>query len=501
MAGNVGAMLTELIALFRLKPTAHLAPAAEAAGAVAGVGVKADGSMVRGDTGVAIATGGGGLVSSTAYADAAALEVAFPAAANAGKLGLVGASAPYTIYAATVGAWAAAGPGGGASAFTDLTDKTTVDMAAINTPLAADFAEKADLFAAMDVTAGTTLTASHINRQLRYTSAGSGDLTIASGIAAAAHWFSVVVPDTNPTGVPTLITPDSPAKSVTGSISKSILAEFKGIGNGYTVGTTDPAAAGMDAWTAICDRFESGYGFAAPNGGTSSYQGVGHGTGAIVDSSAAATATMAGTNPTTATNRIQYTTAATTNRLAGIQFSTGTYARMDSPGGPKCIALCGGIEDTSPTLGQMSLAFGSDGGLAVAVGAEPSASALQQVALILDSPGTDTNVQVFFKGAHATPTKFDMGPDWARAGLGKTLITAAWFVSSDNLTHTIRAKNHNTKVTYVRSFTAAGDFGGDATKLPSISTLRFCQQIIRGNKGEAVNLIACASTVSRGLPV
>lgn len=52
----------------------------------------------------------------------------------------VGTTVPYVKYWCNGQTWAAAGGGGGASAFTDLTDKTTADLPTINTPLASALA-------------------------------------------------------------------------------------------------------------------------------------------------------------------------------------------------------------------------------------------------------------------------------------------------------------------------------------------------------------------------
>ena len=56
----------------------------------------------------------------------------------------VGTTVPYVKYWCNGQTWAAAG-GGGASAFTDLTDKTTADIPGTNAPLAAALALKAPL--------------------------------------------------------------------------------------------------------------------------------------------------------------------------------------------------------------------------------------------------------------------------------------------------------------------------------------------------------------------
>ena len=56
----------------------------------------------------------------------------------------VGTTVPYVKYWCNGQTWAAAG-GGGASAFTDLTDKATADLPVINTPLGSALAAKAPL--------------------------------------------------------------------------------------------------------------------------------------------------------------------------------------------------------------------------------------------------------------------------------------------------------------------------------------------------------------------
>lgn len=56
-------------------------------------------------TAAAFAAPGAGSSALGPYADAIALETAFPAAANAGRFAQVGATAPYTIYASTGTAW------------------------------------------------------------------------------------------------------------------------------------------------------------------------------------------------------------------------------------------------------------------------------------------------------------------------------------------------------------------------------------------------------------
>lgn len=96
---------------------------------------------------------GGGYVSTTAYTSAAALEAAFPAASNSGKQGLVGSSAPYSVYVSNGTSWVQTGGSSGAtpaaSAFTSRA-LTTADngaplvcggsqTATVNTGLGAGF--------------------------------------------------------------------------------------------------------------------------------------------------------------------------------------------------------------------------------------------------------------------------------------------------------------------------------------------------------------------------
>jgi hypothetical protein len=74
---------------------------------------------------------GGGLVSTTSYASAAALETAFPAASNSGKLGLVGG----VLYVSNGTAWAATG---------SSTSRVTPEITLFTVPLRADTSQLAN---------------------------------------------------------------------------------------------------------------------------------------------------------------------------------------------------------------------------------------------------------------------------------------------------------------------------------------------------------------------
>lgn len=83
---------------------------------------------------------------------------------------------------------------GGASAFTDLTDKATADLPVINTPLQNALASKAVAYAPVTLTGNTTLTrAAHYNRQIIVTTAGSVTLTATGTDAIAGDFISVDV--------------------------------------------------------------------------------------------------------------------------------------------------------------------------------------------------------------------------------------------------------------------------------------------------------------------
>jgi hypothetical protein len=108
---------------------AGLTSAQLAAGAVAPAAVSSTGSILGADG----APVSGGLVSTTSYASAAALESAYPAASNGGKQGIVGTA----IYYSNGTAWTATG---GASSWSGLSDKATANLPVENAPLAAALA-------------------------------------------------------------------------------------------------------------------------------------------------------------------------------------------------------------------------------------------------------------------------------------------------------------------------------------------------------------------------
>ena len=87
------------------------------------------------------------------------------------------------------------GAGGGSTTFAGLTDKTTADLPAINTPLATALAAKATAYASVPLSANTTLTrAAHYNRLIVVdTTAGNITLTATGTDALVGDFVSVEV--------------------------------------------------------------------------------------------------------------------------------------------------------------------------------------------------------------------------------------------------------------------------------------------------------------------
>lgn len=88
-------------------------PAAANVGAFGNVGASAPYTQYQSSGAAWLAVGHGNVLNVGTYATAGALQTAFPAASNTGALATVGSSAPYTQYVSNGSAWVAAGVGSG----------------------------------------------------------------------------------------------------------------------------------------------------------------------------------------------------------------------------------------------------------------------------------------------------------------------------------------------------------------------------------------------------
>lgn len=367
---------------------------------------------------------GGGLVSPTAYADATALQTAFPAASNSGKLGLVGASAPYALYASNGTAWAATGGVG------DLPGMTAAAAAATDP-------QKRDFLAAINalglpqyaITGATSVTAAdHCGRVGVNNTATAYTLTIQTDALGGYTGNEIVYAfQGTTTGTVSLssagITLEAPAgsKTTTNGVGDYVSAQRIGA-NRWAITSVTASATASDLATLaasaerrIATQFRSARASEAGVTSISYFNTTSFST--LRDTSTVVTAARANTTPTTRMHRVGVRAAANAiNRGSGYSFGgLGYFSGVPADKDIWPVTFVTGINDASPTLGTFFSGVAASGSPTAGATIWPTASH----AAVVGCEDGDTQLQIIVQSSGSAKIKIPVtGSAFARTALG-----------------------------------------------------------------------------------